>query len=64
MSSWSKAMGTVLGIVLGSFSVAALATLLDETLNVRKQALQMLIQVENCPFQLKLLLLVALLFSG
>ncbi len=35
MSSWSKAMGTV----LGSFSVAALATLLDETLNVQKQAL-------------------------
>jgi len=39
MSNWSKAIGTVLGIVLGSFSVAALGTLLDGTFSVRKQVL-------------------------
>ena len=39
MRSWSKAMGTVLGIVLGSFSIAAIVTLLDETLTVQRQVI-------------------------
>lgn len=39
MSSWLKAIKTVLGIVLGSFYVAALGTLLDGTFSVRKQVL-------------------------
>lgn len=39
MSSWLKAMRTVLGIVLASFSMAIVTTLLDEALNVQRQAM-------------------------
>ncbi len=39
MSGWSKVMRTVLGIVIGGFSVAALAYVLGETISAPKPVL-------------------------
>ncbi|MBV9386590.1 MAG: hypothetical protein JOZ78_09205 [Chroococcidiopsidaceae cyanobacterium CP_BM_ER_R8_30] len=39
MSNWLKAMRTVVGIVLASFSMATVTTLLDEVLNVQRQVI-------------------------